>query len=180
MSAGEETFPDDVLRQFLQRLARQGLLEPHNHAGFEVSLSEVMALGELVDVGGLSQQQLGDLLGLEKSTVSRLSAGMEGRGWLVRERDPANRRYYRLRLTDEGRDVAVQIGADLRGHHRRLLAAMTPEERDGLSLGLSGLLRALDEVAHTGADAGQGTPGMTTRDDATDAAPARPGAASGR
>jgi DNA-binding MarR family transcriptional regulator len=145
-----ETFPDDVLGRFLRRLARHGLLEPHDHAGFEVSLSEVMALGELVDVDGLSQQQLGDALGLEKSTVSRLAAGMEGRGLLARERDPANRRYYRLRLTDTGRKLAEQIGAELREHHRLLLGAMTPEERAALALGLTGLLRAMDETGHVG------------------------------
>ena len=143
-----ETFPDDVLRRFLRRLARHGLLEPHDHAGFEVSLSEVLALGELVDVAGLSQQQLGDVLGLEKSTVSRLAAGMESRGLLARERDPANRRYYRLRLTDTGRKLAERIGAELGEHHRRLLGAMTPQERAALALGLTGLLRAMDETGH--------------------------------
>jgi DNA-binding MarR family transcriptional regulator len=143
-----ETFPDDVLGRFLRRLARHGLLEPHDHAGFEVSLSEVLALGELVDVEGLSQQQLGECLGLEKSTVSRLAAGLEGRGLLVRERDPANRRYYRLRLTDTGRALAEQIGAELHEHHRLLLGAMSPEERAGLALGLTGLLRAMAETDH--------------------------------
>ena len=143
-----ETFPDDVLGRFLRRLARHGLLEPHDHAGFEVSLSEILALGELVDVEGLSQQQLGEFLGLEKSTVSRLAAGLEGRGLLVRERDPANRRYYRLRLTDTGRTLAEQIGAELHEHHRVLLSAMSPEERAGLALGLTGLLRAMEETGH--------------------------------
>ena len=65
-------FPDDELRRALQRLVRLGgLLEPHQHAGLKLSLSEVMALGELGDVESMSQQELGQLLGLEKSTVSR-------------------------------------------------------------------------------------------------------------
>lgn len=148
-------FPDDVLRAFLRRVARHGLLEPHPHAGLEVSLSEVMALGELVEpdaAAGLSQQQLGELLGLEKSTVSRLAAGLEGRGWLVRERDAGNRRFYRLRLTGVGRDVARRIGADLVAHHRALLGGMTQEERDALTLGLTGLMRALDETEHAASE----------------------------
>jgi len=147
-----ETFPDDVLGRFLRRLARHGLLEPHDHAGFQVSFSEIMALGELVDVEGLSQQQLGDVLGLEKSTVSRLAAGLEGRGLLVRDRDPANRRYYRLRLTGTGRSLAERIGAELREHHREMLGAMTAEERAGLALGLTGLLRAMDETGRAGGE----------------------------
>src|SRR5690349_21069945 len=100
-----------------------------------------MALGELAGVDGLSQQQLGEALGLEKSTVSRLAAGLEGRGWVARERDVANRRFYRLSLTPEGRAVAQRVGTALREHHTKLLGGLTPQERAGLALGLSGLLR---------------------------------------
>jgi DNA-binding MarR family transcriptional regulator len=137
-------FPDDELRRVLQRFARfGGLLEPHDHAGIRASLSEVLALGALVETGTLSQQELAVQLGLEKSTVSRLAAGLEERGWLARERDPENRRYYRLRLTPEGRAVAERIGADLRARHRELLAALTDEERAALTLGLTALARVL-------------------------------------
>jgi DNA-binding MarR family transcriptional regulator len=144
-------FPDDELSRVLRRLARfGGLLESHDHAGLQVSLSEVMALGELDDAGGdgspgLAQQDLADGLGLEKSTVSRLAAGLERRGWLARVRDPANRRYYRLELTDEGRAVAARIGRDLRERHAAMLTALTSEERAALSLGLSALTRVLEE-----------------------------------
>ena len=104
------TFPDDDLRRFFQQLARtSGLLEtvrPHEHAGVQLSLSETMALAELAAAGSTSQQDLADRLGLEKSTVSRLAAGLESRGWLSRVRDDGNRRVYRLRLTDEGAAVA--------------------------------------------------------------------------
>jgi MarR family len=66
-------FPDDELRRGLQQLVRLSrILEPHSGAGTDASLSEVMALGELVDVAGMSQHELARLLGLEKSTVSRL------------------------------------------------------------------------------------------------------------
>src|SRR5690242_4103798 len=141
-TAGGPTFPDDVLRRFLQRVARHGLLEPRHHAGHGLSLSEIMALGELVDVEGLSQQELGERLGLEKSTVSRLAASLEGRGWLVRERDPSNRRYYRLELTPRGRDLAARMGADFREFHGRLLGSLTAGEREALAVGLAALTRA--------------------------------------
>jgi len=45
-----------------------------------------------------------------------------------------------------GRDVAQRVGTALREHHRRLLSGLTPEEREGLALGLTGLLRVLDEL----------------------------------
>lgn len=136
-------FPDDELRRLLQRLIRLGgLLEPHDHVGAHASLSEVMALGELSEVDCLSQQELAQLLGLEKSTVSRLAAGLERRGWVARDRDPANRRFYQLRLTEAGRGVAERIGSDLRAQHARLIAALTPDEMAALAVGLNGLARA--------------------------------------
>lgn len=139
-------FPDDDLRRALRRLVRLGsLLEPHphHHAGLQMSLSEMMALGELADVKSMSQQELGQLLGLEKSTVSRLVVALERRGWVGRERDPSNRRFYQIQLTPEGRAVADRIGHDLRAHHEQLLGALTPEERKALTIGLAGLARAL-------------------------------------
>lgn len=139
-------FPDDDLRRALRRLVRLGsLLEPHphHHADLHLSLSETMALGELADVESMSQQELARLLGLEKSTVSRLVAGLQQRGWVERQRDPSNRRFYLLQLTPEGREVANRIGQDLRAHHEQLLGALTPHEREALAVGLAGLARAL-------------------------------------
>ena len=138
-------FPDDELRRALQRLFRLGgLLEPLQHAGLKLSLSEVMALGELGDVESMSQQELGQLLGLEKSTVSRLAAGLERRGWITRERTPSNRRFNHLRLTETGLAVAERLGGDLRARHAQLLVALTPAERDALVVGLAGLVRVLE------------------------------------
>lgn len=129
-----------------------GLLEPnpapHDHGGVHVSTSEVFALAELSEAGALSQQDLASRLGLEKSTVSRLAAGMEARGWLSREREPTNRSYYRLRLTAEGQDVARRVGQDLSDHHAHLLDLLTPVERRALKTGLAGLFRAMESHGH--------------------------------
>jgi DNA-binding MarR family transcriptional regulator len=143
-------FPDDWLRRLLRGLVRAGgLLEPHDHSGLRLSLSEVFALGELADAGTLSQQQLADRLGLEKSTVSRLAANLERREWLTRERDPANRRFYRLRLTAQGRKAAKRVGGHFRSYHAALFEALTPAEQAGLQLGLTGLIRALETTGHS-------------------------------
>jgi DNA-binding MarR family transcriptional regulator len=139
------SFPDDELRRALRRLVRLGgMLEPHEHAGTKLSLSEVMAVGELSEVEAMPQHELGRLLGLEKSTVSRLAAGLERRGWIIRQREPANRRVYRLQLTDDGHAVADRLGEDLRAHHQRLLGALTPAEREALTVGLAGLVRVIE------------------------------------
>jgi DNA-binding MarR family transcriptional regulator len=137
-------FPDDELRRALQQLIRLSrILEPHSGAGTHASLSEVMALGELADVEAMSQHELARLLGLEKSTVSRLVAGLVDRGWVSRERNQNNRRLYRLQLTHDGQAAAKQIGKELHAQHTRLLSGLTPAERQGLAIGLAGISRVL-------------------------------------
>jgi DNA-binding MarR family transcriptional regulator len=98
--------------------------------GHDVSLSQVFALHELDTGAPLSQNELARRLRLEKSSVSRLAAELERKGLLVRERDPDNRRLYRLRLTDAGRAA-----------HR------DSAERDALAKALPALLRVIRQHA---------------------------------
>ncbi len=108
-----------------------------------LSASEARALIELVAARGIAQGQLGTLLGLEKSTVSRLAAGLERKGWVRRGRDEANQRYIRLYLTPEGSRVAARVWSAWQTRQARILAALTIEERTGLASGLRGLIRGL-------------------------------------
>jgi DNA-binding MarR family transcriptional regulator len=108
-----------------------------------VSGSEARALIELVSARGIAQGELAGLLGLEKSTVSRLAAGLERKGWIRRGRDEDNQRYVRLYLTPEGRTVATRVWDAWHSRQERILAALSDEERAGLSAGLRGLVRGL-------------------------------------
>jgi DNA-binding MarR family transcriptional regulator len=108
-----------------------------------VSASEARALIELVAARGIAQGELGSLLGLEKSTVSRLAAGLERKGWVRRGRDEDNQRYVRLYLTPEGGVIAARLWQAWHSRQERILTALSPEERTGLSAGLRGLVRGL-------------------------------------
>ena len=108
-----------------------------------LSTSEARALIELVAARGISQGQLGTLLGLEKSTVSRLAAGLERKGWIERGRDEANQRYIRLYLTPEGSRVAAVVWQAWQSRQARILSGLSGREREGLAAGLRGLIREL-------------------------------------
>jgi DNA-binding MarR family transcriptional regulator len=109
----------------------------------QLSGSEARALIELVKARGIAQGELAGLLGLEKSTVSRLAAGLERKGWIRRGRDEGNQRYVRLYLTAEGGAVAARLWGAWHSRQARILAGLTPEERAGLAAGLRGLVRGL-------------------------------------
>lgn len=111
--------------------------------GESVSMSQVFALHELDVAAPMSQRELAERLCLEKSTVSRMVADLERKNLLVRERDPANRRLHRLKLTPHGRTAHRRIARQFHQHYVRWEAAMTTAERDALLVGLPALVRAI-------------------------------------
>jgi DNA-binding MarR family transcriptional regulator len=131
----------DLTMAWLFRL--RGVLDPAQAVpGLGASMSEALALGQLTS-GELSQQDLADRLGLEKSTVSRLMEGMAAKGWVERDRDPANRRYRRVGLTPDGRTAARRVADAIRERHQRVLASLTPDERAAVAVALPALARAM-------------------------------------
>lgn len=138
------------LHELLMELVRvTGLLYSEQALpGQPVSMSQVFALHELDTGTPLSQRELAERLYLEKSTVSRMATDLERKGLLRRERDPANRRLYRLRLTDQGRAVHAGIGAAFHDHYVRWVGSMTEAEHRALVTGLPALIRAMrDDLA---------------------------------
>lgn len=108
-----------------------------------VSSSEARALIELMSARGIAQGELAGLLGLDKSTVSRLASGLERKGWVRRGRDGDNQRYVRLYLTPAGGEIAGRVWQAWHSRQARLLANLSADERAGLSAGLRGLIRGL-------------------------------------
>ena len=104
--------------------------------GHPIPLSQAFALHELDTDTPPSQRDLAKRLRLEKSSVSRMVAQMERNGLVIRERDPDNRRLYRLRLTDRGRALHAGMASSFHVHYERWVAAMTPAEREALLVGL--------------------------------------------
>ncbi|SDE20695.1 MarR family winged helix-turn-helix transcriptional regulator [Glycomyces harbinensis] len=111
--------------------------------GQALSMSQLFAIHELDHSSGLSQRELAERLGLEKSSVSRLVADLEADGLLTRERDPDNRRVYRLEVTAEGRRLHRDAAQVLHERYERWASAMTAEERKGLAVGIPALLRVM-------------------------------------
>lgn len=53
---------------------------------------------------GINPKEIRELLGLESSRISRLIDSLEKAGLLLRERDPQDRRFVQLHLTQKGRE----------------------------------------------------------------------------
>jgi DNA-binding MarR family transcriptional regulator len=133
------------LHELLMDLVRAaGLLQPDRLLpGHPVSMSQAFTLRELDAGTALSQRELAERLGLEKSTVSRMAADLEQRGLLVRERDPDNRRLYRLRLTEAGRALHRSMAGGYHDQFAHWTGALSEAERSGLLTGLPALIRVI-------------------------------------
>lgn len=130
-------------------------------AGTALSAAEGSMLVELRAVGDVTQQQMAERLSIDKSRVSRLCTALERKHLLARERDASDRRNLRLCLTEPGEKAAARLRQAWRAYHDRMLAAMTPGERQALFVGLTAFARELaaahaGQPAHPGSAAGTG------------------------
>lgn len=112
-------------------------------AEVDETLSTYYVLATLSEYGELSQRQVCDRIELDRSDMVRLIDDLEGRGHVIRVRDPDDRRRYRLTLTPGGTKSlrccenilaasTDDVFANLSGDERRTLHRLT--------------LRALDET----------------------------------
>jgi DNA-binding MarR family transcriptional regulator len=121
-----------------------GLLQPdHAMPAAPVTMSQAFALHELDIDGALSQQDLADRLSLEKSTVSRLVAELERKEYVVRERDPANRRFNRIRLTSAGRAAHARVRTAMHDHFVEAVSTLDAAHREALLNSLPALIAAM-------------------------------------
>lgn len=88
---------------------------------------------------GLSQQAVGELIGLNSTRMVFLVDELEQRGLVERRRNAADRRSYALYLTAKGRDTLRRVQAAGNSHQDDVGAALTAAER----VQLTGLLRRL-------------------------------------
>jgi DNA-binding MarR family transcriptional regulator len=132
-----------LARQFGERLAPLGL-EPR-HAGM---------LTRLAAHEGLSQQALGELIGLNPTRMVFLVDELEQRGLVQRRRNTADRRSYALYLTTQGRDTLRQIQAAADRHQDEIGASLSKAER----IQLASLLRRLATEQAITEDTLPGTP----------------------
>ena len=116
-------------------------------------MSEHQALMELSAGEELSQTALAVRLRLEKSTVSRLAVQMVARGWLERNRDTADGRLVRLRLTPRGVALARDLAAVRAGKLRDMLETVPEADRESVVQALKVVTRALHRGPDRGASA---------------------------
>jgi DNA-binding MarR family transcriptional regulator len=102
----------------------------------------------LVAIGahpGIDATRLSAIIYFDRSTIGDVLDRMKGKGWILRESTPDDRRIKRLRLSAAGRQVLQQVEPGIRRVQERLLAPLTAAEAKTL-------VRLLATMADAGED----------------------------
>lgn len=104
------------------------------------TLSESQALAEIATGSAVTAKQIATSCGLEKSTVSRLLAGLKKQG-LISTKDASDRRSNCLNITKKGVGALAADSRHRSSVSKKLLDALPPQKR----LQLVGFFRALGD-----------------------------------
>lgn len=108
-----------------QELARRRL----RPLGVTVQMCGVL---NVLAAGPVSQQALGEQLGIDRTTVVELIDELERNGIAVRARNPADRRSYSLHLTPRGRTVQKRAARVFDAAAAEFFGPLTPAEQQAL------------------------------------------------
>jgi DNA-binding MarR family transcriptional regulator len=97
-----------------------------------IEIREYATLQTIADIAPCSQQQVASMLGVSGPVVVELIDALEPRGLVVRERNPADRRSYALRLTAAGEELRAQAREVLRGIEREYSGRLSDGEQEEL------------------------------------------------
>ena len=132
----------ESVREELQLFVRRfGLLNASccdECCGQQVSMAQSHILFEIRRRGSPSMQRVAEELGMDVTTFSRQAKSLEGKGLIVRQVAPEDRRVSRLGLTDEGTQVLEQIDRFMVDKLEQIFLSLTSFERETVvkSLGL--------------------------------------------
>ena len=102
-------------------------LEPRGVTGRHFGCLTVIA-----NEGPMTQQRLGDRMGVDRTTVVAIVDALERFGFVERRRNPDDRRAYALEVTAEGSAWLERATKIVTESESEFLAALSPEEREQL------------------------------------------------
>lgn len=99
--------------------------------------------------GPISQHELGEELGIDRTTMVELIDDLEAKGVVVRRRNPADRRAYSIQLTSKGRAVQKRAATAFDSAADEFFAPLRPNERQALGEMMRRLIASADEKLRT-------------------------------
>jgi DNA-binding MarR family transcriptional regulator len=138
--------PDALARQLLELMKvvgrKSSLRDPLAQAveAMEFTPPQVHALMWLGADGPLTMGEVAQRVGVTEKTITGIIDRLEARGYVQRERDQADRRVVRVRLTEQGASTSRQLDEQIHGRVAAFLSILPPQDA-------AALLRIMERVA---------------------------------
>jgi len=113
-------------------------------------MAQGFALFCLRNCEGAAQSEIALASHLSAASVTSMLQRMERDGWVVRERDPDDRRVLRVYLSDKSRELYDEAEASFQEMERGILRVLRPDEQEKLHELLSKLHAGLIECVSAG------------------------------
>ena len=114
----------------------------------DLNLPQASLIGYVAEFGATTQTQLADHLGIGRAAIGTVIDRLEQRDLVGRHPDPADRRVWRVDITDAGRTTARRISEVDEVLRAELRRGIGREERQALSWVLSRLQQNLQSAIH--------------------------------
>jgi len=118
-----------------------------HEAGIDMTAEQWGAIIVLLNSEAMTQGQLGEQLHLEKSSVSRLTNGLEKRGWIVRTKGPKDSRQKLVTTTPKALETAERCATIARAILKEAQLGMTEDEMSASRSLLSRIITNLEGVS---------------------------------
>ncbi|HYE83965.1 MAG TPA: MarR family winged helix-turn-helix transcriptional regulator [Clostridia bacterium] len=132
------------LRELTRQLVRNlSFLDKSEASCCGTTLGQCNAIFEIGRVKEISLNELADLLELDNSTMSRTINNLVDQQLAVRNVDPQDRRYVRIKLTDKGFDIYRTVRTNMNMYYMSILKDIPEEKHDQVLDSLTLLLEAM-------------------------------------
>ncbi|MBO3446137.1 MarR family transcriptional regulator [Clostridium sp. CCUG 7971] len=126
---------NDYIGKYISQLYRKGnSFISRELCNVGIGSGQFMFLMELYRQDGRSQEELSEVLNIDKGTTARAIKKLEEEGFLLRIKDERDKRAYKLYLTDKGKDVKEDIQDVLMAWENMITSQLNEEEKDTMKL----------------------------------------------
>jgi DNA-binding MarR family transcriptional regulator len=130
----------DFTGYLLRRAFARSMYCARNCIPEDSGVRELAVLAVLNERGQLSQRELADFMRINPTIMVKLVDSLQSKGWVMRHRNPADRRSNALELTMSGVKAMRSLRTDLDRGEAELTAPLTQAEKQRLNRRLQQLL----------------------------------------
>lgn len=121
----------EPIGKYISQLYRKGGTQINKEiSNFGIGQGQLMFLTQLYKQDGISQEELTEILRIDKGTTARAIKKLEEENLVTRIKDEQDRRAYKVYLTEKAKSIESNIFEILREWDEKIVTNLTEEEKE--------------------------------------------------